>query len=63
MNKLIIELSGFEVEEVVEEIRNPFGQSGGAGLWIHQPCQKTHADGDNALSKTIMLQIYIPKTI
>lgn len=62
MNKLVIELSEFGVDgggRNSKSIRSKWR------YWprVHQPCQKTHADGDNALSKTIMLQIYIPKAI
>jgi len=62
MNKLVIELSEFGVDgggRNSKSIRSKWR------CWprVHQPCQKTHADGDNALSETIMLQIYIPKAI
>lgn len=62
MNKLVIELSGFRVDGGG---RNSKSIQSKWRCWsrVHQPCQKTHADGDNALSKTIMLQIYIPKAI
>lgn len=62
MNKLVIELSRFGVDGGG---RNSKSIQSKWRCWprVHQPCQKTHADGDNALSKTIMLQIYIPKAI
>jgi len=62
MNKLVIELSGFRLDG---DGRNSKSIQSKWRYWprVHQPCQKTHADGDNALSKTIMLQIYIPKAI
>lgn len=62
MNKLVIELSGFGVDGGG---RNSKSIQSKWRCWprVHQPCQKTHADGDNALSKTIMLQIYILEAI
>lgn len=64
MNKLVIELSGFGVDRGREKFEiHSVKVAVVPGSGYTQPCQKTHADGDNALSRTIMLQIYIPKAI